>query len=131
MKKRIIQCTDVPNFRRRGLPPNSELDKEIKQINLNPEFDPSKKHWKLIRVLNTDTRNVPWLISYDGQYYIAVQYYVTAKGGHLVGFYKSDETGIFPRTVTLKNLVFEAQSYVDLEGACDEFIRDQYRRKLN
>jgi hypothetical protein len=129
--KRIIRCTDVPNFRRKGLPPNSDLDKEIKQINLNPEFDKTKKHWTLIKVLNSTTRNVPWFISFNGQYYIALQYYSTEKGGHLVAFYKSDESGIFPTTVTLKNLVLELLSYVDIEGACDQFVIEQYLQKLN
>lgn len=90
--------------------------------NLMPVIDLSKKSWMLEKVLRTDTPNVPWLISYDNQYYVAIQSNNRRFGSNGVSFYPSDEKGNYE--ISLQNQIKRLYNYIDMESACDEFIDD-------
>lgn len=96
--------------------------------NIKPSVDLSKKSWNLIKVLKTETGNVPWLISYDDQFYVAIQSNNRRYGSEGVSFYPSNKKGKYE--ISLKNEIVRLKGYLDLEAACDEFTNRLYQEKL-
>lgn len=120
--ERIIKSSDVDG----GNVTPAQFE-GMRQYNLAPEFDASDKSWNFHRVLATDTKSTPWLISIEGEYFVAIQSPPAARGSHQVTFYPSTEKGKYK--ISLKTMVKRLTGYIDLEAACDEFATFIYDEK--
>lgn len=96
--------------------------------NLEPEFSTEGKSWNFHKVLKTDTKVVPWLISIEGEYFAALSVPAGSRTSYRCCFYPASERGAYK--INLKTKVAEVNMYVDLEAACDEFAEIMYERKL-
>lgn len=96
--------------------------------NRTPEFDASDKAWKFEKLLPTDTKVTPWLISINGEYFAALQVPPGSRTCHRVLFYNSDKKGKFK--IDYKEVVEELNMYVDMESACDKFAQIFYQNKI-
>ena len=100
----------------------------MRERNRNPEFDAAGKSWKFEKVLPTDTKVTPWLISINGEYFVALQVPSGSRTSHRVLFYRADKKGKFENT--RHNVYQELNMYVDLEAACDKFAQMFYQEKV-
>lgn len=98
------------------------------QRNLSPEFSEEGKSWTLQKVLKTDTGVVPWLISIEGEYFVALSVPAGSRTSYRCNFYPSNSKGSYSNSPY--NRIAEVNLYVDLEAACDEFAKIVYERKL-
>ncbi len=97
----------------------------VREINFNPTFDRAEKPWTLKKVMKTETKVIPWHIIYDGQHYVAKQFFYQ-RLGEVVHFYNANSKG----KVTEIRPVFELGTYVDLEAACDRFAEHMAKLKM-
>lgn len=114
---KIIKATDVPG----GNLTDAEFDFMFNE-NLRPTINEDDHFWKLIKVLKTDTKSVPWHISINGEYYVAVWSNSGRYTNHATFFYPSDENGKY--TISLSEAVYQARNYLDMASACDEFVEE-------
>jgi len=121
--EKIRKVTDISNNRL-----TSQMQEYMFMENLKPSVDLSSKSWTLIRVLKTETANVPWLIMYDDMFYVAIQSDNRRFGSNGVSFYPSNEKGRY--TISLKTQITRLYNYVDLEAACDQFTDNLYAQKM-
>lgn len=121
--EKIIKITDIP-----GNTMTEQMRQYMFLENINPSIDLSKRSWNLEKVLRTDTNNVPWLISYDEQYYVAIQSNNRRLGSHGVSFFPSNEKGHYE--ISVKNQIIRLFHYVDMASACDEFAERLYKEKM-
>lgn len=118
--ERIIKSTQGPG----GLL-NNRQRLQVKHINLNPEFNPKEKDWKLKKIMKSETRVIPWHIMYEDQNYVAMQLFYQGRG-ELVHIYKADNRG----KLVEQQPILELRTYVDLEAACDKFVEFMEKQKL-
>lgn len=112
----IVKQTDLPT----GNP--DDFMKEFYFLkNHNPE-NVSGDGWRLLRVLKTETQNVPWLIEVNGTYYVGVWANQRRNGSYGVAFYPSDESGKYE--ISLNNLVYRSNNYMQMGPACNEFVKN-------
>jgi len=96
--------------------------------NRNPEFDASDKAWKFEKLLPTDTKVTPWLISINGEYFVVLQVPPGSRTCHRALFFNSDKKGKFENSPY--KVVETLNMYVDLETACDKFAEIFYQNKI-
>lgn len=121
--EKIKKTTDLP-----GNIVTEKIRQQMFLENINPGIDLSKKAWNLVKVLKTETNNVPWLIFYDNEYYVAIQSNNRRYGSQGVSFYPSDEKGRY--NISLNTQITRLVNYLDMESACDEFIENLNKKKL-
>ena len=119
MSKRIIFCSDGVNG-----DINEHEKNRATAINLNPLFN-EEKPWKLIKVLKSTTKIVPWLIQIGEDYIVCTQGMKPRKAEMCV-FYNSNKKGTYN---ILQDKIVEYWTYVDMETACDKFYNEYYLEK--
>lgn len=110
----IIDASEVPG----GVLSHTRFTPEF-MANFEPTFNADDHQWNLIKVLKTDTGSVPWHISINGEYYVAVWSSTGRFTKYVTFFYPSDESGKY--TISLSNVVFESRNFIDMAKACDKF----------
>lgn len=118
---RIIKANEVKEGYLQG-----HAKKVVANQNLNPSFEASEKPWKLKKVLKTDTKVIPWLIEYDGIFYVAKQYF-RHRLGETVDVFLSTSKG---KIETIKP-VYNGKGYVDIETVVDLFVEQLLLEKFS
>lgn len=116
MTKKIILCSDGVNGH------ISELEKnQATAINLNPVFE-GEKPWRLVKVLKTSTKIIPWLIQIGEEYIVCSQGSIPRKT-EMCMFWRSNKRGTYS---IADGRITEYWKYVDMEAACDKFYNEFY-----
>lgn len=118
--EKIIKSTQV-----KGGLLNDFQREQVRNLNFNPTFNAEEKPWILKKIMKTETRVIPWHIVYDGQHYLAKQFFYQ-RIGEVVHIYEATSKG----KIISKLPIFELNTYVDLEAACDRFAEHMAQLKI-
>jgi len=113
--ERIIKASELKH----GMMSESER-LFMKNINENPEFDPTLKEYKFIKPVKTTTDVHGWIFEYHNEIFVATQKLIW-RGSETVDIYNASEKGAFDCTKPIASY----RNYCDIESAVDMWIKEK------